>query len=227
MRVEQRDSGKQWEGFHDPTGRTYTGVLKKWDRVYKKVPVLEIELEHHPIDWSDIVAPGDDISTFAVCIYGISRDIPYAKFNAIRSEIATLHDPHEEQFGHRFLQRAAVRRTWMRACIRTTRFGECEMRRLQHRHWLSAHYRRRSRPGTLRACRIDYHCCRFVCRKERLKRTWEPKASSSAGYLLFTATAKAVWPWAKKSLIMTGRYLGRSCQTRKEQRWTRITISLG
>jgi hypothetical protein len=77
-----------------------TAVLRKWDRVYKKTPVLEIEYEQHPfVDFTDIVMPGEDPCSFALCVYGTKRDLTHAKYKEIASVVTALPD-HTGLEGH-------------------------------------------------------------------------------------------------------------------------------
>ena len=100
VRVEMQDSGTEWEGFNNPNRKMKTAFLKKWDRVYKKTPVLEIEYEQSPfVDFTDIVMPGDDPCSFALSAYGTKRDLPDAKFKEIAAAATALPD-HTGLEGH-------------------------------------------------------------------------------------------------------------------------------
>jgi len=99
-RVEMQDSGIEWEGFNNPNRKIKTAVLRKWDRVYKKNPVLEIEYEEHPfVDYTDIGMPGEDSCSFALCVYGTKRDLTDAKYKEISGAVTALPD-HTGLEGH-------------------------------------------------------------------------------------------------------------------------------
>lgn len=93
VRVELQDSGIEWEGFGNPNRQMKTAAVKKWDRVYKKTPVLEIEYEEHPfVDFTDIPMPGGDPSLFALSVYGTKRDLSDAEFREINATVTALPD---------------------------------------------------------------------------------------------------------------------------------------